>query len=431
QQGATRTMCSGLIWRAAKQIGLTLNTDKSDDINDTLPNTPDGLFFYHEDERQAAGDALYRSIYNTVGTGFAEGQEEAFQKLYDEIGALAYLLQPFFNVVKGLEISSGARQNAANQVTNCFASDHCETVDMLSDAWKHPGTGTSVSPDDLVSWDQYGLLEPLAYHSPRKVPAYEWRLGGGAGTACGTVVQNGQPVKDATIVLSGAQFPESSIADGTFRFEGVFAGHYSLTASKPVGGLPSGEILSATTEVDVVAGQVGPCVTLELKRPSIEYRRVAVSAGLFVFDEEDEEATDEGSTELLLSPTDLKQTWTDVSACAGLESRGNVNVEAEYIRDGAVLVTVNMTLHEGSCLNCSACNNSDLDGQLVRKILLCDDETTAQACAVIASGVGLGPADSWVIRDYDTGFWYHIENTDESSDEYIEVKFELHNYRQR
>ncbi len=52
----------------------------------------------------------------------------------------------------------------------------------------------------------------------------------------------------------------------------------------------SGEQLSAETDVDVVSGQVGPCVTLELKRPDINFRRVDVTSGMFVHDEDLEEA---------------------------------------------------------------------------------------------------------------------------------------------
>jgi hypothetical protein len=429
-ESSARTMCSGLMWRAAKKLGLTLNTDKSNDLNETLPETPDGLFFYREDERRAAGEALYRSIYNMVGTAFSDAQENAFQGLHKDIGPLAYLLQPFFNVAKALEITSMVRTHAANQVTNCFASDACSTAAIGSESWKNPGTGTSVSPDDLVSWDLYGLVEPLAYHSPRSVPIYEWQLGGDAGTACGTVTRNGQPVIGATVVLSGARFEKHSLADGTFRFEGVSAGHFSLTATSFEGGQPGGEQLSATTDVDVVAGQVGPCVTLELQRPDINFRRVTAFAHLYVFDEDDEEAEKQDDVEFLLSPSHPEEHWNELNVCAGLESRGNVNVTARYVNSGAVLVTVEMTLHEGSCFGCSACNNTDLDGRLERKVLLCDDTNTGAQCFELGRSLGIDAATNTAVRDYRTDFPYRV-NTVESSDEYIEVSFELHNFRQR
>jgi hypothetical protein len=428
-----RTMCSGVIWRAAKQLGLTVNADKSNDNNETLPDTPDGLFFYREDERKAAAQALYTSIYNKVGTGWDEGMESSFRDVKEKIGPLVYAVQPLLNIFGGVvEITSDVRDDAANQVTNCFASDDCSKSAKDSDDWKNPGTGTSVSPDDLVSWDLYGRLEPLAYHSARSVPIYEWRLSEGAGTVCGTVLLNGQPVKDATVVFSGDPVERITPADGTFTFEGVSVGHYSVRATLFQGDPMSGEQLSAEVELDVADRQVGPCVTLELQRPDINFRRVVISSGMGVHDEGDENANTSGHTELLLSPTETEKHFDDVTVCAGDESRGESHVTVRWVGSGAVHVTLDMRLYEGSCLFCDACNNNDLDGQLVREVVICDDTTSFADCDAIRVSLGLtDPSTLAVIRDYVTDFPFRIDNNDEHTGEFVNVGFEIHNFRQR
>jgi hypothetical protein len=45
--------------------------------------------------------------------------------------------------------------------------------------------------------------------------------------------------------------------------------------------------------------------------------------------------------------------------------------------------------------------------------------------------LGLDAAAHHSIRDYATDFPYRVNNTDESSDEYLHVSFQIHNYRQR
>ena len=78
-----------------------------------------------------------------------------------------------------------------------------------------------------------------------------------------------------------------------------------------------------------------------------------------------------------------------------------------------------------------ACNNNDLDGHVVRKVLLCDDSSDGQQCSEIRQRLGLDADAHLAIRDYVTDFPYFIKNTDENSGEYLNVSFEIHNYRQR
>ena len=99
---------------------------------------------------------------------------------------------------------------------------------------------------------------------------------------------------------------------------------------------------------------------------------------------------------------------------------------------GAVLVTPDMRLYEGSCFLCSACDNTDLDGQLVRQVLICDDSSTLAECEALKPGLGItDPSTLSVIRDYATDFPYRVDNNDEHTWEFVNVSFEIHNYRQR
>jgi hypothetical protein len=90
-----------------------------------------------------------------------------------------------------------------------------------------------------------------------------------------------------------------------------------------------------------------------------------------------------------------------------------------------------MRLYEGFCSLCDACNNNDLDGHVVRKVLLCDDSNDGQQCSEIGQRLGLGAEAHIAIRDYATDFPYFIKNTDENSGEYLNVSLEMRNDRQR
>jgi hypothetical protein len=427
------TVCSSLMWRAAQSLGLEVDADPSDNQNETRADTPDGLYFYREDERRAAAEALYKSVYNRVGEGIDEAADGVVEGALDELGPFGYVVQPLVNLgLETVQITSDTRDDAANQVVNCFASDYCAEGAKDSTRWEDPGTGIAVSPDDLISWDLYETLEPLAYRSARNVRRYTWQRSEDAGAVCGTVTLEGQPVADATVVLSGIEFPAVTDQSGGFRFDPAPAGNYSAVATLFVGDEQSGEQLSAEADLVVVAGEEGECLELALQRPSIEYRRLVIMGSMFVHDEGDENASTSNEAELLLSPTDKEKKWGSLSVCAGDESRGNAYLTARYEGGGAVWITIDMQLHEGYCAFCSACENDDLDGRQVQQVVACDDTTSRADCEAIASSLGL--EHYWIVlRDalIPASGTFRVSNDDESSGEYVNLTFFIGNYRQR
>jgi hypothetical protein len=52
-----------------------------------------------------------------------------------------------------------AADDVANQTPNCFVSDVCDEDAKDSTNWEDPGTGNTVSPDDMMFWDVHTVAE--------------------------------------------------------------------------------------------------------------------------------------------------------------------------------------------------------------------------------------------------------------------------------
>jgi hypothetical protein len=414
----TPTVCSLMLWKAAKNIGLTLDADKSNNVPDTevLPTTPDGLYFYRSDERRAAADFLYKEVYDKVDQKVVDGAEELGAKVGRATNSgLGYLIGLGFATALGW--TSDIRDDCANQIVNCFASDFCSEDAKDSENWKNPGDGQAVSPDDLLSWDLFAQhIEPLVYRTGENAAVYTWEASPGTGTVCGRVTLDGNPIAGAQIVSTDNPLPAFSQADGSFRFTATNAGAVSLTATLFVGAADSGELLTGKVDLQVVPGD-NPCVDVALQRPPIEFRKVFFDGTFFVHDEGSENASGPGSTTLFTGVGQSPESRSLFSKCAGDESRVDVGVTVTYIDQGAVTVKVNMELHEGSCFLCNACDNNDLDGSGSRTILLCDDAATPDDCQSLATQLGIS---TFAISEFTlTGF--RVDNTDEGTGEFGRV----------
>jgi hypothetical protein len=163
------TVCSEMIWSAAKRAGVPVE-DPAVEAGDR-PHPPDpaklGLAVYSEQSRQDAGQYLYTSIYN---------------KYYDSLSSSS--VGRWFK-----RLLSDAPDDAANQISNCFAFDWCgdepdkifdgETNAKDSDRWRNPGVGVALSPDDITHWDPppagvYGLHEDMVFVPTRVVLIHRW-----------------------------------------------------------------------------------------------------------------------------------------------------------------------------------------------------------------------------------------------------------------
>jgi hypothetical protein len=178
QAKPTPTVCSLFLWKAAKSINLTLDADKLSNVGTEVivPTTPDGLFYYREGERRAAGDYLYSTVYNEVDHKVVQGADDLGKKIASGIDggagqALGYLIGLGLGTLIGW--TSDIRDDVANQMVNCFASDDCSESAKDSEKWKNPGDGQAVSPDDMLSWDLFDQhTEPLVYRTGENAAVY-------------------------------------------------------------------------------------------------------------------------------------------------------------------------------------------------------------------------------------------------------------------
>jgi len=255
--GPTRTVCSSFVRQALLGGGFTLDTDKSSPRPSSVhADTPDGLYFYDEDERKDSASILYTYLHNKVQT---------------QIGAVTSATDPFWwiglapaaspglvvigqgtSLVSAGLLTSGtlinwatdAADDVASQVTNCFASDYCSESAKDSDQWEEPGTGTAVGPDDILNhYDSpatngpYGYNERMVFRGKDFRPIYEWRPAGGTIPVAVRVLNADRSPASLALVTMPGFLVEPVVADanGYVLIEGVPRGNIRLTASRFVG----------------------------------------------------------------------------------------------------------------------------------------------------------------------------------------------------
>jgi hypothetical protein len=232
--GTVGSVCSGLVWRAMKDVNFTLEgaaLEPEDVARGRLVDaaTPDGLYLYPESKRQVAAKFIYDTIYDLAA---------------EEAG--------------GWDIFVDAADDAGNQIVNCFGFDWCgETFtpaaaqngcdpddDRAQDSpcWRNEGAGVgrAVSPDDMLAWDAaptgpYGYREDLQYGPGGYYRVYRWGPDAGTATLQGTVTDSeGSP--EAVVLVEGLNAMDiSTAATGEYAIEAVPAGPWTVRACNAVG----------------------------------------------------------------------------------------------------------------------------------------------------------------------------------------------------
>ncbi len=184
--------------------------------------TPDGMYFYGEAERQRAAtwlhdDYMVPKVLATI--------DESMPDVWGDLGvvgglgvtALIALLTALplttVGIMLGLAptilaelivLTSDMPDDVANQLCNAFASDDCSQAATDSEAWKEPGYGRTVSPDNIInSWAPptsengelihglYGWNDRIRMRPPEFVqnppPRSTWQISQGFGAVEGRV----------------------------------------------------------------------------------------------------------------------------------------------------------------------------------------------------------------------------------------------------
>lgn len=294
--------CDASAWLHRKTL-----IDKIDD------DTPDGLYYYGEAERQRAASWLHDDymVPKVLGT-----VDESLPNVWRDLGIvgglgvsalLAIMAAVPITVVATIlgvtpavmseliVLTSDMPDDVANQLCNAFASDDCTQAAKDSDAWKNPGRGWTVSPDNIVnSWAPpskenveiihglYGWNDRIRMRPPEYVvnppPKSTWQISQGPGIVYGRVV-----VRDGAGALVGV--PGAQVRIGCTR---IVAGPNGAIPEQPV---PSGRywcvakftdtdtglvMESAGEPVEIPDGGSLPDLTIELIPPSDGRREVLI-----------------------------------------------------------------------------------------------------------------------------------------------------------
>ncbi|HEX6687236.1 MAG TPA: hypothetical protein VF085_01060 [Solirubrobacterales bacterium] len=154
--GTPGIVCSTFVWLAATRAlsglspQLLLDHDSHSPEDGTAREQVgapkiDGLYAFFEPERAAAAAGLHGWIVNKVG----ESVRERIEKLpiVSRVGA-----SPALRTLA--DLLTGMPERVANGVTNAFAIDRPDLTDVEDEAWKVPGAGLTVSPDNIGAfWD--------------------------------------------------------------------------------------------------------------------------------------------------------------------------------------------------------------------------------------------------------------------------------------
>jgi hypothetical protein len=326
-------VCSTLIWAAVQRLNnrgtlpnLILDSAEETDPN-SCPNTLirkptddkpggvfDGLFNYDESQRQKAALKLYEYLYEEVKDKTAAKIPAIVKALGGIVlsvsAGIAYVSGPLGALAALLGISAedastlvdwltDMPDDVANQVVNAFAFDWCDTAAKDSDKWKSPGTGRSVSPDNIVrSWMNsvahstqrafglYGQNRTANVRPPKWVlqPIQAWAVSPGPAGMQGIVTFLGKPINGAEIkvccvrALSTRQ-SQFGIRKVQVEEDGVYkmtppAGNYMAAASYED---PSTGVLLQDSKPVVLPFQQLIVVNFELQPPPASNREVIVT----------------------------------------------------------------------------------------------------------------------------------------------------------
>lgn len=340
------TVCSSFVWMALKEAGATLEGDalEAKDCQDQAQvdaETKDGIYLYPENLRKKAADFGWSEAVNMVMIDMAD---------------------------RGVPELPSVARNVANQLINCFILDECGEDATGSSAWKDPGIGRAVSPDNILWWDPpedtngdglvdhgaYGYSERLVYRSGGWKRIYRFARSKGAGVVEGWVKYNGQPVFGATVRITAGELVTESGPDGFFRFAAVLAGNYEVEAYKET---DDAFLSSGPVAVTVPKGETINA-TLELKPPPEQSRKVTFTGDFYYQD------TQWSWYWLILAKKTIRRMQSYVYNCAASvdpyfttqddfwwqQSRGNSSL--------TFTGTVTYCDGEGSCNGCTDCEEN-------------------------------------------------------------------------
>jgi hypothetical protein len=257
-QGLSPAVCSSFVWLNMKEnhvncVSTHQYTTPSDLAPTSVaagaavgPGTLDGLFYYSQDERQAAA-AVLNSIFAN--------------QILDKEGFFQYI--PF--------LGSDIAQNIADQIMNMFAFNNPNMYG--SNQWLTSGAANAVSPDNISWWNapMFGYAEPLQYlqSHTEQYTVSKWKKVITRGTIQGKVTLNGAAVNGAHVwVYDG----KDAYADGSgnYKLENVPIGNYTIQAQ----GVVSGMEYSVSQAIDLTGESL--TVNLALHGLPDEYRTLEV-----------------------------------------------------------------------------------------------------------------------------------------------------------
>ena len=281
-EGTYPAVCSSFIWAVARRLGLQLEGPgglaRPSDLEATDSpavevgdGTPDGLYFYTEDERTQAAHWFHERLHTEV-------LDNVKEKVKDKIGDIGKFDELFGGLIN---LFSDMADDVANQMCNAFASDWCDTDAKDSDRWSSPGTGIAVSPDDTMRWDGpdtgglFGYAVPAVYAPPtvEQGPKYAWHFAPTKGTVRGTVRADGAPKQGALVQVNDSAWGTTHThADGTYSLPKVPFGRYEVKAQYDRG---DGALYNGSQTIDLE--EVDRVVDFGLSQPREANRLIAIT----------------------------------------------------------------------------------------------------------------------------------------------------------
>ncbi len=277
--GTYPSVCSSFVWAVARRQGLHLEAPRdlaasgdleADDLGRVKIDgqVPDGLYSYSEAERRTAAEYLYGRVRAAV-------IDELQRKVRDAIGDLGNLDE---FLAEALDHLTEIADRVAHQLCNSFANGHTDEAATTSAGWRTPGTGTAVSPDNMLRWDRpsdgglWGTVVPAVYvpATVERAPAYAWHHTPDHGAVVGTVTVDGVPTPH--VVVQATDQGTTTGAGGAYRLTEVPFGPSEITAHHDRG---DGVLYSGTQHLDHRAD--GDRVDFDLRQPRSAYRRMNVS----------------------------------------------------------------------------------------------------------------------------------------------------------
>jgi hypothetical protein len=379
--GTIPAVCSSLIWHGARAAGEQLEGPGPIPTQSDLEPIPDLKASAAVDDQTLDGLYLYAS----------GPRETAAQWLFDYLVDLIFKREQkdggwFGGAVN--DLFSDMADDCANQICNTFAADYADGDSKNSDAWRQPGVGRAVSPDDLMLWDDpqrsdrglWGYAEPAVYHQARveRVPVTVWKKTGGPGTLDGHVHFLGKPVPGAYLNAGGTT--ATADANGYFTMS-VLEGLYAIQAQA----LISTDVGNATASVEAqVTHDQTTTVDIDLQAPSDHYRVVAIDAQMTFRDDEftvnpfesdpDEYDSDHRYWELPVQPWKT-HAETSYSKGWGGEERIEARLTVDLNADLSVFVTVSGDLFEGATENTTDRNGQGSSTWWIAKDAIAEEHT--------------------------------------------------------